>query len=395
VASIPFACAPGDGGDAGPPVTVRDSAGIEIANVAHPAWSDGEAWTVGAEPVLTIGAMEGDEAYQLYRVSHALRLPNGSIVVANRGTQQLRWFDADGRYVRDAGGAGEGPGEFDSLFGVSLTHGDLVAHDFRSARVTRFDTAGALLGTVQLDRDPGLPIEVWPADTGYIGMIPGIAFDVTEDPTYNRRDVTYVRYAGDGALVDTLAVMPGPEQVVSGGAVKGGWVMSLASPLIPHNSEQTVIGARLVAAITDRFEIRVFGPDGALARMIRDPSRDLPVTSAEWDAVMAEEMADAETPAERRAVQDRASRKPAPEMRPAFDRFVADRLGYLWVAPYRPAADQPVPWLVIDVANGVLGTVELPEGLRPTDIGEDYVLGVIRDDLDVEQVRMYPLHRTH
>ncbi len=89
-----------------------------------------------------------------------------------------------------------------------------------------------------------------------------------------------------------------------------------------------------------------------------------------------------------------ASLKPAPETRPAFDRFVADRLGYLWVAPYRPAADQPVPWLVVDVANGVLGTVELPEGLRPTDIGEDYVLGVIRDDLDVEQVRMYPLHRT-
>ncbi|MGD8277162.1 MAG: 6-bladed beta-propeller [Gemmatimonadota bacterium] len=393
LAAASFACASGGGDSERSAFAVLDSAGIEIADIAHPVWTDGESWTAGAEPVLEIGALEGDEAYQLYRVSRAIRLPNRSIVIANGGTSQLRWFDADGRFVRNAGGQGEGPGEFSRLFGLSLAGDVLLAHDYTLARVTRFDTAGTLLGTVQLAGDPGRPIEVWPTDSGYVGMIPELAYDVTADPTYHRRNVTYVRYAVDGALIDTLAVLPGPEMVVSGGPVAGGFTMSMTSPLIAHTSQQAVIGSRLVAGNTEHFELRVYGPDGSLNRLTRDPSRDLPVEASEWDAVVAENMADAETPDERRAVQELATLRPAPATRPAFDRFLADRAGYLWVAPFRPGAG-PAPWLVVDIDGGVLGSVDLPEGLRPTDIGEDYVLGVIRDDLDVEQVRMYPLHRT-
>ncbi len=33
----------------------------------------------------------------------------------------------------------------------------------------------------------------------------------------------------------------------------------MASPLIAHNSQQVVIGSRLVAGNTERFEIRVYG----------------------------------------------------------------------------------------------------------------------------------------
>lgn len=39
----------------------------------------------------------------------------------------------------------------------------------------------------------------------------------------------------------------------------------------------------------------------------------------------------------------------------------------------------------------MLGTTELTGGLTITDIGADYVLGIIRDELDVEQVVMYRL----
>jgi len=53
-----------------------------------------------------------------------------------------------------------------------------------------------------------------------------------------------------------------------------------------------------------------------------------------------------------------------------------------------------VPWLVIDPDGGVLETVDLPEGLRPTDIGEDDVVGVVRDELDIQRVRVYRLTRT-
>ena len=56
----------------------------------------------------------------------------------------------------------------------------------------------------------------------------------------------------------------------------------------------------------------------------------------------------------------------------------------------------PAPTGLHDVfrPDGVyLGTVKLPHDLRIAEIGPDYVLGMARDDLDVEYVRMYGLDR--
>jgi hypothetical protein len=39
-------------------------------------------------------------------------------------------------------------------------------------------------------------------------------------------------------------------------------------------------------------------------------------------------------------------------------------------------------------------TVELPVGLDPTHIGNDFVLGTWKDDVDVEHVRLYGLDRS-
>lgn len=386
-------CAPGDTPGAGEAYTVRDSMGIEIVDVMRPQWTPGQGWTVSPEPVVDIGEMEGDEAYQLFRVTTALRLANGSIVITNRGTQELRWYDSGGRHVRNAGGEGGGPGEFDSLFGMSIDHDTLHAHDFRTARITVYDSAGALVRTVQLDRAAGLPLEIWPATDGYIGYILATDFDVSPDLTYSRRAAHYVRYGPDGSVRDSILELPGVEFMMRGGPVDDGFVMTSTTPLIGHSSQQTVVGGRLVAGITDRFEIRIYGEEGSLERLVRDPARDLPVSAGEWDEVIGEAMAEAEMPAQRRAVQEAAELRPPPATRPVWARFVGDRLGYLWIQPYRPVAGRPVPWLVVALDGPILGTVDLPEGFRPTDIGDDYILGVIRDDLDVEHVRLYHLAR--
>lgn len=392
-ALIGQACAGPDAGTDIPLVSTRDSAGIEIVDVARELWTDGDGWMISPGPVLDIGAMEGEEPYQLFRVSHALRLSDGSIVIANRGTQELRWFDTSGRHIRSAGGEGEGPGEFDSLMGLREESDTLFAHDFRLARITVFDNQGRLVRTVQLDREPGLPIEIWPLGDGFVGGIFNAFAEISEELTWGRRDMSYVRYAADGTALDTVDVLPGAEMIVRGGPVPGGFAMTSTTPLMGHDVQQSVVAGHLVTGITDRFEIRVYGPDGSLRRLIRDASRNRPVTGAEWDEVIAEAMEEADTPERRRSVNELAELRPAPETRPAFERFVPDRLGHLWVEPYRPAPGETVPWLVVDVSGSILGTVALPAGFRPTDIGSDYVLGVVRDELDIEHVRMYTLTR--
>ena len=41
----------------------------------------------------------------------------------------------------------------------------------------------------------------------------------------------------------------------------------------------------------------------------------------------------------------------------------------------------------------MLGTVAAPRGMWVFEFGRDYVLGVVRDSLDVEQVQMYELFK--
>jgi len=59
----------------------------------------------------------------------------------------------------------------------------------------------------------------------------------------------------------------------------------------------------------------------------------------------------------------------------------------------RPSDPQPT-WTVFADDGHVLGTVDTPPGLEIYQIGNDYVLGVWRDETDVEHVRLYGLSKT-
>ena len=83
---------------------------------------------------------------------------------------------------------------------------------------------------------------------------------------------------------------------------------------------------------------------------------------------------------------------------PALRSIQLDAAGNLWVEPYVvPGAESP-PFEVYDPEGVWLGSVAMPPGLRRSSssspslwIGEDYVLGVWVDELEVEYVRLYEL----
>ena len=51
----------------------------------------------------------------------------------------------------------------------------------------------------------------------------------------------------------------------------------------------------------------------------------------------------------------------------------------------------PTGWRVFDRTGRWSGTVTMPARFNPMDIGSDYVLGLWRDEDDVEHVRLYRL----
>lgn len=129
----------------------RDSSGVWIVESRVPAWSDGEAWTIAAEPTLQIGNLEGDPDYQFFRIEAAVWLPDGGIAVANGGTADIKAFDQSGNYRWTRGGRGDAPGEYRLITGLGTGPGDsLWVYDFGLRRFTVLTTTGEVVWTVSV-----------------------------------------------------------------------------------------------------------------------------------------------------------------------------------------------------------------------------------------------------
>ena len=78
---------------------------------------------------------------------------------------------------------------------------------------------------------------------------------------------------------------------------------------------------------------------------------------------------------------------------PAHGALFADALGYLYVEDYRLPGEEVPTFNVFDPQGRLTGRLQLPAGLQVLEVGEDYLLGLYRDELDVEYLRLYALER--
>jgi hypothetical protein len=347
-------------------------------------------WSVAAEPAVEIGLVEGEDAYQLSQVGGLVRLSDGRIVIANGGTNELRYFDARGAHLRSVGREGEGPGEFKSLGRVTVLAGDtVVAWDWNLRRLSLFDTSGTFVRSFLLDFTGGFPVPIgrfadgaWLCDRGFV-FAPG------SDGTQVVRDSTpYLVFEPAGALRDSIGRFPGPEWYVKG---QGRSAFATSLPF-GRTTEAVVVGDRFYAAHTDRWEVVRYSPAGVADLVVRLEWSPVGVTSDDLARYKAERLENTDA-SFRQQTERNLAEMPYPATFPAFADLMADPDGNLWVLAYNRPGDERRSWTVFAPEGRALGTVETPPGLRIMEIGADYVLGVWRDDLDVEHVRMYRLDR--
>ena len=373
---------------------IRDSAGIRIVENPRPQADTRLGWEVGAEPVVSIGALEGDDPYLLDLVRGALTLADGRIVVENTGANELRVFDASGRYLSTWGGSGDGPGEFDDLIGMDRWPGDsLITWFAQGRRLTVFDNRGnfgrtfALEGAVHRSPEVALP-------TGRILASETIIPELRQDGL-QRDTVVYQLQGAQGGQQGRLGTFLGSERhrEYSGSRTR---VMSL---IFDHDIANFMWGDLVVVAPNYGYEIRAFDTDGTLKRIVRREHEVITRTAAHVDAYIEERvMREPERlrADRRRAMRERYEGIPLPETHPAFVTAIADAVDHLWVQEYRlPGEGDAAPlWTIFDPQGSVLGFVETPAGVTDIyEIGEHHILGRAIDELGVEYVQVWPLRR--
>lgn len=363
----------------------RDSAGVVIVEDATPRLDSAHAWRLSKKPDLQIGGENATGGSALFRVTSAIRLDDGRIVVTDGGSQQLRFFDSTGAYLYAVGGKGTGPGEFDWIFGRVLCRSDsLLAYDYDNARLTFFDTDGKLLKIVQLSREDaagGMALLGWLPDGSllasggknamYLGLGDGLHWDRG----------WILRIVADGSRPRRLLEYPSHETIVggNGGASMGAWFL--------RGRQAVLAGSSIVLADNTDYELRYYDTTGVLRRVARRAYRPQAVTREEIDRFREH--------FRQSLAKGMLEGVVFPKTGPTFDRVLADRSGSIWVQEERPpGAHGPVAWSVFDGEGVWVTDVETPGSYRPMDIGDDYVLGVGRDSMDVERVQMYHLMKS-
>ncbi|MEZ4416760.1 MAG: hypothetical protein R3E10_13510 [Gemmatimonadota bacterium] len=367
-------------GESASAVAVRDSAGIRI--VEHAEDSDSKP----VRPTLLLRIE--DEA--LFRVTGAVRLPEGGVVVANGGSSEVRLYDASGALRSTSGGAGEGPGEFRSLNVLRrLEDGTLAVYDSRLRRVQRFDPDGALLGSLTV------------GETDAPGNVRGIFVDgslvvrgVTGGGGMPQQGVRrflapYSHVSAEGKALAALGSVEGSETLLQ--VFEGGQGIGLWTPPLPHVVELLPGRQRLFWFDSHQNEFRVTGPDGEDPTWVRRriPLRDK--SDPAWTAAVAEYLS-RQAP-EQRDFLERELNAWQEGPLPAYSAAHVGNDDVAWLREPDPAVEGQALWSRFDGQGTRLPPMLLPSGFRPLESDATYLVGVSTDDLGTESVEIFALDR--
>jgi hypothetical protein len=367
-----------------------DSAGVVIRTTGCEDAQQPLGWSVDDTPELTIG--DGGEAQEFERVLGVVALPDGGVAVLERGSREVRFFGAGGELVARRGRAGQGPGEFRAMAVVRQTGSDSVAvFDWQSRRLTVFAAQGAGPPMTTLVPRYGARGPVVVGQVGDLLLHREEVLDALRASTLlgiYEQDITFLwsGLAWDTAVVlqhyrvDTIYIMNDPVTGVRTGqpypfAVDPQGAVRSAGPILTSGAQH---------------EILVFDTAGRLASKLQVPRRRRPASRQEYDRYM-------QFLVEHRGFSTVSPQiiaaMPLPDSMPAFSGLKVDDRGWIWAELYGWDTRLPAVWMVFDTAGRARGTVEVPAGLHVHDIRGGFIVGVVRDSLQVEHVRRHRLHR--
>ena len=353
-------------------------------------------WGIGSEPILTIGG-DGSRETELDHVSGAWRLPDGSVAVTNAGTNDIRVFDAHGKFAWAFGQTGDGPGEFRQISWTGSSGDTAFVYDVAHRRVTTvlLDSSPRLLTTLQITMETdsaqdafiagrtadgrwlvhgmsllnqflpgvhrlrgfaGLLAAEGKGKVEWLGEAPDIALFVF-DPSGNQKTVS----------VEPAAFAPVFNTAVSGSLI---WFGDMAADSLAR-----------VDAKTGHKEI------------IRLPDPPVPLPNDLVDSVRTEALASIRDSVARALTREKYRGPNLPSHLPAWEDLVPGPDGEVWVQLPAVRGGEEVRYVVLSNHGVPIARVAMPAGLRIWDAGRDYVVGVQRDGDGIETVRLYSLSR--
>ena len=358
--------------------------GCTHADASGELAADTASWRIADQPRVRIGASD-HPAHALDRVYGGLVQPDGSVLIGNSGTAELRLFGKDGMHRLSVGRMGRGPGEFQSISWIQRFRADsILVFDLRAQRFSVWSAGGVFGRTFRIEPAPRSlrPVGILP--DGSVLTVAESQYDPRSRTGLVRDELVLSRVAPTGQVIRELGRFPGAE-----------WLLyehpsSFRSAQLPfgYQGHLVVSGAGFVDGSSTSSHLTVYDSTGAVVRRIDVPGSARRLSSREIRDHLASVQDDAERDAFRRHLEAGGGRDA-----PRFLDLRTDRSGNLWIQlPPRPGSTT-AKWLVMDLSGTVLGSVSLPAASLPLDIGADAMLVRETDGSGVQRVSVRELVR--
>jgi hypothetical protein len=358
------------------------------------AGAQGSRITLSERPLVRIG-QEGDSTAEFTRITGAIELPSGQIVVSDARSAYIRVFRPDGRFERNLGRVGAGPGEFRNVTLLPPAGDTVLVWDAGLRRLTLYSPQGRLAGSLRVTASGGSrPI-------GLVGRLPNGRWLVATSyvPSLMRSGGTYA----DSVRVGTIAASGGGDVAWIGwypGATFWVWKPNAGSDhgesvgFARFGAITRVLtsGANIVIASGGTNEIHVLDATGRIVRRLSTPARPKLIADAERARARDAALAQAESERSRALIEASYARSATPAAGPAFDDVRAVR-GDLWIQKFTTDPAAPQQYTVIRLDGTVVGQLMLPSRARLIDAGTNYAWVVTTDDDGVERLEKYAIRR--
>ena len=387
VASL-WACKEETHATGGVRVHTEDSVGVRIVEYTGTPVVEAP-FRFAAEPRYRHGANPGDYVFQF--VDAGRLFPDGSAVVAD-WYGEVVVLSPVGTTHEVLAKVGEGPGEVVEPYPMFVLGQDSVlVPDRRLSRLTLF-VGGSVARVVSLPRAAHFGV-AGIGSSGRLLLWNRYPYRSWVDIEEEWLDGHMTLFDTETGAVDTVASYDHFPRQRSG----------LERPIIRPVGEVTVAAGRFVYTRSDRSEITWRLPDGTVTQIVRwRPGPNLlteellehgeaynrmigrmnyQVSEARLEEMIQEDMA--------------RYRAMIGQPIPLFGSPFADADGNVWLPSYRPAyPEEGSPYTVVSPDGSWLGKVETPPRFRILDVTGGLVLGVLRDEMDVENVVVYELTPT-
>lgn len=367
----------GDGRFSG--VEVTDSGGVTTVALGRVQDLSAPQLT----PTLVYSTLQND--IPLFQVTAAILLDGGRAALANSGAREVLLLAADGPLDTRAGGPGEGPGEFGEITAMFKALDGFLVYDARMGRMNEFTDSGDFVTSWSFGSGSRI-VDLKPLARGIDGETLAIVGDSRYfDADGVRRDTTpFLMFPQPEGKPDTLVLLPAAElsyQTIPGG-ISTRFDVGFGRNVVAFGLED-----RAVVGETGSLDLSVYRTDGIRTRRIHGVGGGDMVSADDVSQWRSEQLAEAGgLPPE---FVEALESVPYNETSPAFETAVLGPDEMVWIALYARPGDETRAWLVVGPDGELIGRMDLPAGARVLAAGADRVALVQRDELGVEDFRVY------